>query len=189
MSTASTPELEAQPVTATVSPSIKQAPISCPGHSRPVVDLYFSAESDCGSLFISAAKDGRAILRQGDTGDWIGTFIGHQGAVWSCALDYHATKAATGAADFTAKLWDTGSGQELLSIAEDHIVRCVDLSKTDSGAFLLTANNRKELSVYDLNNATCPVTRVVAHTEIIRRALWCDMDRHMLTASEDATIK
>ncbi|GAA41216.2 serine-threonine kinase receptor-associated protein [Clonorchis sinensis] len=172
-----------------MSSAIKQAPISCPGHTRPVVDIYFSVETDCGTLFITAAKDCKAILRRGDTGDWIGTFLGHEGAVWSCVLDAHATKAATGAADFTAKLWDTVSGHQLLSITEEHVVRCTDLSKTDSGAFLATANNAKKISVYDLIAPTKPLIQLQAHDEFLRRTLWCDGDRHLLTASEDATIK
>ncbi|CAH8619310.1 unnamed protein product [Schistosoma intercalatum] len=167
----------------------KQSPVYCPGHTRPVVDICYSGETDCGHLFITASKDGKAILRQGDTGDWIGTFLGHKGAVWSCVLDKHATKAATGAADFTAKVWDANSGSELLSITQDHIVRCVDLSKTDSGAKLLTANNWKKISVYDLNAPKSPISVFGGHEQIIRRLLWCGEDKLALSISEDKTIR
>lgn len=99
------------------------------------------------------------MLRQGDTGDWIGTFEGHKGAVWGVALNKDGSKAATGAADFTAKVWDALAGTELCTLPHSHIVRSVDFSKDDR--YLLTGSNEKLMKVFDLEN---PDTRKLSET-------------------------
>merc|ERR1712131_522598 len=101
-----------------MSGNLRQTPLTCSGHTRPVVFLAFSQlnpEDTANYFCISACKDGKPMLRQGDTGDWVGTFEGHKGAVWGVALSPDATRAASGAADFFAKVWDAVSGEELHS--------------------------------------------------------------------------
>ena len=92
-------------------------PLICGGHSRPVPFLSYSGITEDGFFLISAClgtpilsvdasllknKDGKPMLRNGQTGDWIGTFMGHKGAVWAATLTNNALLGATGSADYTA---------------------------------------------------------------------------------------
>jgi len=132
----------------------KTTPLMCRGHTRPVVHLSFSEiQADGGFLLASSCKDGNPMLRDW-TGDWIGTFIGHKGAVWSTKLSKDASRAATGSADFTSKVWDTYSGAMLHSFSHNHIVRTVALEP--SALHLLTAGNEKKMRLFDLNRTDAP---------------------------------
>ncbi|XP_071756226.1 serine-threonine kinase receptor-associated protein-like [Centroberyx gerrardi] len=167
--------------------AMRQTPLTCSGHTRPVVDLAFSGITPYGYFLISACKDGKPMLRQGDTGDWIGTFLGHKGAVWGATLNKDATKAATAAADFTAKVWDAVSGDEVLSLSHKHIVKSVNFSQDSN--HLLTGGNDKVLRIYDLSKPDADPQEFAGHGGAVRKALWCNQDQLLLSAAEDRTVR
>jgi serine-threonine kinase receptor-associated protein len=112
------------------------------------------------------------MLRNGTTGDWIGTFEGHKGAVWSAKLNTLATKAATASADFSVKLWDALGGGELCTWDHQHIVKTVDFSRDVESSKLLTGGQEKLLRVFDLTKPQSTPLLQFKHPHTVRNALW-----------------
>nr|ACU23446.1 unknown [Glycine max] len=158
-------------------------PLVCHGHSRPVVDLFYSPVTPDGFFLISASKDSSPMLRNGETGDWIGTFEGHKGAVWSCCLDTSALRAATASADFSTKVWDALTGDELHSFEHKHIVRACAFSEDTH--LLLTGGVEKILRIYDMNRPDAPPREVDKSPGSVRTVAWLHSDQAILSSCTD----
>ena len=52
-----------------------------------------------------------------------------QGAVWSCVLNEEAVVAATASADFSTRLWNALTGDEVLQFQHSHIARTVAFAR------------------------------------------------------------
>lgn len=130
----------------------RQIPIVCPGHTRPLAELQFTSITDPAepnrTFLVSACHDKMPMMRDGNTGDWIGTWQGHKGAVWSCRLDSQAYLAATASGDFSAKVWDAITGKELMAFPHKHIVKTVDFSPDSKR--LATGGHEGLLRVFDI---------------------------------------
>jgi len=167
--------------------NLRQIPLTCSGHTRPVVHLDFSDITDSGYFLISGCKDGNPMLRQGDTGDWIGTFEGHKGAVWGVALNRNATLAASGAADFSGKVWNAITGNEIHSLQHKHIVKTVSFDKDSEN--LVTGSNEKIIRVFNLVNLLEDPEIYSGHAGPVKRALFCRNDKCIISAAEDKTVR
>ncbi|KAJ8583051.1 WD40 repeat-like protein [Rhizopogon salebrosus TDB-379] len=169
----------------------KAVPLVAPGHTRPVTHLSFSSLQDDNTyLLVSSCKDGNPMLREW-TGDWIGTFLGHKGAVWCTKLSPDASRAASGSADFTAKIWDTYSGDVLHSFPHNHIVRTVAISPTSS--HLLTGGQEKKVRIFDLSRPDAEADflgdpGVPSHDGTVKSVVWVG-EHTGVSAGEDGVIK
>ncbi|TIB00743.1 hypothetical protein E3P92_00221 [Wallemia ichthyophaga] len=132
------------------------------------------------------------MLRDGGTGDWIGTFLGHKGAVWSAKLSLDTALAVTASADFSAKVWDSYTGTCLHTLPHNHIVRSAAISP--DGLRVLTGGNERLLRLFhlgDIDNVTTLESStgdVHAHSTTIKSVLWQDT-AHAISGSEDGEIK
>lgn len=163
------------------------APLVCHGHTRPIVNVHCSKETPDGIFLASASKDGEPQIRNGVTGDWIGTFQGHNGAVWSCVLNDSAFVAATGSADFSARVWNAVTGDELVNFPHKHIVRTTAFERSSTGTKLMTGGAEKIVRLFDLGKPGMmdPVTTFGPAPDSIRSCMWSGDNRRILLSYLD----
>ena len=132
------------------------------------------------------------MLRDGVTGNWIGSFAGHKGAVWSCRLDPTGCLAATASGDFSAKVWDAITGKPLWDLPHKHIVKCCSFSP--NSLELATGGHEGKLRIY-----TIPTETTLAMTPrleidlpqkaVITKCIWLEDNKTVLAASSDGAIR
>lgn len=125
------------------------------------------------------------MLRNGATGDWIGTFEGHKGAVWACILNDTAFVAATASADFSARVWNAVTGEEVHQFPHKHIVRTAAFERGSTATHLLTGGAERILRIYDLQRPETAPRELVKAPDNIRCAGWVHDNSKLLVSYLD----
>lgn len=125
------------------------------------------------------------MLRNGETGDWIGTFQGHKGAVWACVLNDPAMIAATASADFTARVWNAITGDELHQFQHKHIVRTAAFAHGPTAPQLVTGGPEKLLRIFDLGQPSSAPVEIAGAPDSIRCAAWIDNNNSLVVSYLD----
>jgi serine-threonine kinase receptor-associated protein len=126
------------------------------------------------------------MLRSAESGDWIGTFQGHKGAVWNATISADATRALTAAADGTMRYWDALTGDELYQWTHDHIVvKACDFNSDATSA--VSGCNDKKIRIFDLNqlDAEPRVIQTVASPSQLR---FSPDDKRVIGGSRDESF-
>lgn len=103
-------------------------PILLKGHSRSLTMVKYNRDGD---LIFTCAKDHSPCVWYSDSGERLGTFDGHAGAVWACDVSYHSDFLLTAAADSSVKLWDVRTGTCLFTFQHTGPARSVNFSTGD----------------------------------------------------------
>ncbi|ONI18276.1 hypothetical protein PRUPE_3G206800 [Prunus persica] len=163
-------------------------PILMKGHERPLTFLTYDREGD---LLLSCGKD-----HTPDNVERLGTYRGHNGAVWCGDFTRDSARLITGSADQTAKLWNVQTGQQLFTFNFDSPARSVDLSVGDRLA-VITTDPFMELSSAIHVKRIAKDPAIVGESALIlkgpqgrrQRAVWGPLNRTIISAGEDAVIR
>jgi len=131
------------------------------------------------------------MMRDGTTGDWIGTWSGHKGAVWSCQLDPSGSLTATASGDFSVWVWDAITGQSLWQFPHKHIVKTCNF--TLNSMRLATGGHEGIVRVYDLSTAPKKMDPVEIPQSPSSKIVICKCEWYtndiLLTGSGDGKIR
>jgi translation initiation factor 3 subunit I len=164
-------------------------PILLHGHERSITQICYNYDGD---LLFSVAKDNRPTVWYSENGERLGTYNGHNGAVWCIDVNVDSTQVLTGAGDDTVKLWDCELGKEVRNWNTASAVRTCAFTHLGD-LIMFTTDERSatpcELFVYDLRANEDPITVIPMETNRkVTAALWGPLDQFIVTGHADGSI-
>lgn len=164
------------------------------GHERPLTFLKYNREGD---LLFSCAKDHNPTVWFSDTGYRLGTYKGHNGAVWCCDISWDSSRLITGSADQSVKLWDVKSGTQLYSFNFDSPARAVEFSLGDKFVVLTTDPFMGQPATIQVKQIARDPNEQVGESILtikgiqkrINRAVWGPLNKTIISAGEDNVVR
>ncbi|KAL7273020.1 translation initiation factor eIF3 subunit [Rhizina undulata] len=150
-----------------------------------------------GDLLFSTAKDHVVCAWYSVNGERLGTYHGHQGALWTVDVDPTTTVMATGAADNTMRLWEVQTGKCLKTWEFPTAVKRVEFS--EDGTMLLAVTEMRmgflgTVAVFPIvvnveaTQATEPLFTITMRESKATVAAWSYLNKYIITGHEDGTV-
>ncbi|XP_031111150.1 eukaryotic translation initiation factor 3 subunit I-like isoform X2 [Ipomoea triloba] len=169
-------------------------PILMKGHERPLTFLKYNRDGD---LLFSCAKDHTPTVWYADNGERLGTYRGHNGAVWCCDISRDSRRLITGSADQTAKLWDVQTGNQLFTFEFKSPARSVDLAIGDKLVVITTDPFMGQPSAIQVKRIATDISDQTDETVLIikgiqgriNRAVWGPLNKTIISGGEDSVVR
>jgi translation initiation factor 3 subunit I len=111
------------------------------GHERAITQIKYNREGD---LLFSAAKDKTPNVWFSLNGERLGTYVGHNGAIWCIDIDWQTINFMSGSADATCKIWDARTSQIKYNYPTANAVRTCGFSYSGNLVMYSTDSTLKE---------------------------------------------
>ncbi|KAE8442263.1 translation initiation factor eIF3 subunit [Mollisiaceae sp. DMI_Dod_QoI] len=164
------------------------------GHERALTQIKYNRDGD---IIFSTAKDQHICAWFAHNGERLGTYHGHQGALWTVDVDPTSTIIASGAADNTVRLWDIKSGKCLKVWDFNTAVKRVEFN--EDGTQLLAVTEKRmgflgTIVVLDINldvtaeQSDEKVLTITCEDAKATVAGWSYLSKYIIAGHEDGTV-
>lgn len=151
-----------------------------------------------GDLLFSVAKDKVICAWFTSNGERLGTYNGHQGAIWTVDVSPNTELLASGAADNTIKLWNIETGENVKTWELPTAVKRVEFS--EDGKQLLAVTEKRmgylgTIVVYDIrygddltDQTNEHSLRITCEDSKATVAGWSYLDKYIISGHEDGSV-
>nr|ODN82456.1 pre-rRNA-processing protein PNO1 [Cryptococcus depauperatus CBS 7841] len=167
------------------------------GHERSLNQIVFNAEGD---LLFSCSKDAVVNAWFTSNGERLGTYggikggVGHNGTVWTVAVDSETRFLITGGADNAMKLWEVKNGECLYTWEFLTAVKRVAFNEDNDKFLSITEQRSKQPKLPAANvffaETTIPLTEIRLPDDVSRAtvAIWAPLSDFIITGHESGRI-
>lgn len=150
-----------------------------------------------GDLLFSTAKDQHICAWFSHNGERLGTYHGHQGAIWTVDVDPSSTFIASGAADNTVRLWDIKSGKCLKTWDFNTAVKRVEFNEDGSQLLAVTEKRMGFLGTIvvldikhdvDAEQSDERALTITCEDSKATVAGWSYLSKYIIAGHEDGTV-
>lgn len=150
-----------------------------------------------GDLLFSVSKDQQICGWYSNNGERLGTYHGHQGAIWTVDVDPSSTILASGSADNTIRLWDVKTCKLLKTWELPTAVKRVEFNEDATKLLGVTEKRMGHLGtivVYDViidpqaEQADEKALTIVCDQSKATVAGWSYLSKYIIAGHEDGSI-
>ena len=177
------------------SQSEKMKPLVLFGHTRPVSQVQFNEEGD---LLFTSGRDSNMNVWDVETGELLGTYDGHRGAVQGFDVTRDSQYLATGSADGYIRIFAALTGELLVEHKLGAVVRCIEWAR--DSLRLVTANDKwsagekiaHAVTIWTFDVESKSITPVLRITEALpmkaQQVRWGPFDETLVSIHEDGSL-